>query len=84
MGMQSPNTGIETPIETLAQWADAITEQLDKGERISSIQSPTGMHEIPRLLLGLTNSINVFNDRAHNQPRLPTKPPAPQHNQRKA
>lgn len=36
MGMQSPNTGIEAPIETLAQWADVITEQLDKGDRFNA------------------------------------------------
>lgn len=83
MGMQSPNAGVETPIETLAQWADAITEQLDKGEKISSIQGPTSEPNIGELLLGLTNSINAFNERAHNQPRHPNKPPTPRPNQRK-
>lgn len=83
MGMQSPNTGMEPPIETLAQWADAITEQLDKGEKMASIQCPTVPPKFEELIMGLTNSVNAFNDRALKQPRQQTKPPLQHRDQRK-
>lgn len=67
MGMQSPNAGGETPVDTLAQWTDAITDQLDKGEKMSAIQNPNEPHKINELVTGLTESINAFNINARSR-----------------
>lgn len=77
MGMQSPHAGAETPVDTLAQWADAITDQLDKGERLSAIHSPPGPPRLDEIMVGLTDSINAFNENARSRARQNNKPTGP-------
>lgn len=67
MGMKPTNTELEPPLETIAQWADSILEQLDKKERINDVHPSHNTGKLENMLDGLTESINAFHKRNNYQ-----------------
>lgn len=74
MGMKPGNSETEPPLEIIAQWADSIMEQLDKDEKINTIQATPTTPKIEQMMVDLKDSINAFNQRDRHQYQVLPKP----------
>lgn len=67
MGMKPTDIENETPLETIAQWADSIMEQLDKKDRMHNVQAISVPNKLENMLDDLSESINALHQRSKFQ-----------------